>query len=467
MLKIYNSFTKDKQEFKPIHRNKISIYVCGMTVYDFCHLGHARVLVCFDVIVRYLRSRGYEVKYVRNITDIDDKIIKRAADQDKPWQQLTEHFIDEMHADTENLSLVAPDAEPKATKHIFEIVQMIEKLIANGHGYVAANGDVYYDVSRFKNYGKLANKDLLGQEAGARVEVVSVKRNPLDFVLWKMAKPEEPSWDSPWGAGRPGWHIECSAMSTHCLGEHFDIHGGGFDLQFPHHENEIAQAEGASGKKFVNTWMHVGYLQINREKMSKSLGNFFTIREVLAKYPAEVVRYFLLSSHYRTQLNYSTDNLDNARGALERLYGSLRDLPEDEVAAELSNMGVLYDDPYQQRFRQAMDDDFNVPEALAVLFEITHVINRFKTTDLPQAIRHAASLKKLAQVLGILEHSAEEFLQGAFSTEQVQLIEQLINDRNQARANKEWQTADEIRQQLLDMGVELEDGVEGSSWRQA
>lgn len=456
MLKIYNSLTKQKEVFTPIEANKVSMYVCGMTVYDYCHLGHARVLVCFDVITRYLRARGYEVTYVRNITDIDDKIIDRANEQDIETSELTAKFIDAMHEDERALAVLAPSEEPRATAHISTITDMIQTLIDKNVAYVADNGDVYFDVTRFENYGQLAKKDLAGQEAGARIDIVDVKRNPLDFVLWKQAKAGEPSWTSPWGEGRPGWHIECSAMSTHCLGNHFDIHGGGFDLQFPHHENEIAQSEAATGEQFVNTWMHVGYLQINKEKMSKSLGNFFTIRDVLADYSAEVVRYFLLSSHYRSQLNYSLDNLNSARAALERFYTALRDLPETTAPSQSE---------FIDRFHAAMDDDFNTPEGLAILFEMTHKINQLKQSDLAKAAELGALLKKMGGVLGILQQAPEAYLQGGMNSDKVADIEKLIAERANARAEKNWQKADEIRDQLQAMGIEIEDGPNGTDWR--
>lgn len=456
MLKIYNSLTKQKEVFTPIEPNKVSMYVCGMTVYDYCHLGHARVLVCFDVITRYLRARGYDVNYVRNITDIDDKIIDRANESDIETKELTDRFIDAMHEDEKALAVLPPTQEPRATQHIGTIIDMIETLIEKDVAYLADNGDVYYDVMRFEGYGQLSKKDIAGQEAGARIDIVEVKRNPLDFVLWKQAKAGEPSWTSPWGEGRPGWHIECSAMSTHCLANHFDIHGGGFDLQFPHHENEIAQSEAATGEPFVNTWMHVGYLQINKEKMSKSLGNFFTIRDVLKDYSAEVVRYFLLSSHYRSQLNYSLDNLNSARGALERFYTALRDLPDAQAPKQSE---------YIDRFHAAMDDDFNTPEGLAILFEMTHKINQLKLSDRQQAAELGALLKMIGGVLGILQQTPEAYLQGGMAEDKVEDIEKLIAERTTARSEKNWQRADEIRDQLKSMGIEIEDSANGTGWR--
>lgn len=456
MLKIYNSLSKQKETFKPLNSRKVNMYVCGMTVYDYCHLGHARMLVAFDVIVRYLRVAGYDVNYVRNITDIDDKIINRANERGEDIDALTTRFIDAMHEDERALNILAPTAEPRATKHISEIIDMVQTLIEKDFAYVADNGDVYYDVSKFKTYGALSRKDIEGQQEGARVDVVDIKRNPFDFVLWKQAKPDEPRWDSPWGAGRPGWHIECSAMSTKCLGNHFDIHGGGFDLQFPHHENEIAQSEAATGETFANTWLHVGYLQINREKMSKSLGNFFTVREVLKKYPAEVIRYFLLSSHYRSQLNYSTDNLDSAAAALERFYITLRDLPE---AKSLDNS------EYETRFFDAMNDDFNTPEALAVLFDMTHKINSLRHDDINQAAELAALLKRLGETFGIIQQDPNDYFKGDVDAGEAEKIEALITERKEVRANKDWSRADEIRDELSAMGVVLEDSEGRTIWR--
>lgn len=458
MLQIYDSLTRSKRPFEPAVPGKVGLYVCGMTVYDYCHLGHARVLVCFDVIARYLRSQGFDVTYVRNITDIDDKIIDRARENGEAVDALTARFIEAFHEDQTALAVLAPDHEPRATRHIDTIIAMIEKLIENGAAYVADNGDVYYDVETFKSYGALSHKDIEGQQAGARIEIVSEKKNPLDFALWKKAKPEEPQWESPWGPGRPGWHIECSAMSTQCLGNHFDIHGGGFDLQFPHHENEIAQSEAATGETFVNTWMHVGYLQINREKMSKSLGNFFTIREVLEKYPAEVVRYFLLSSHYRSQLNYSEANLESAREALERFYQALRDLPEAEPLAESE---------YAEKFKAAMDDDFNTPQALAVLFELTHELNLNRRKDPARAAQLGATLKALAEPLGILQQAPAAFLQGEVAADVQHEIETLIAARNTARAEKDWAQADKLRDELKALGIEIEDTAQGTTWRRA
>ena len=367
MLKIYNTLTRSKQDFIPKQPGKVGMYVCGMTVYDFCHIGHARVMVVFDTVARYFRHAGYQLTYVRNVTDIDDKIIQRARDNQEDYNTLTERFIVAMHEDERALSVLPPDLEPRATQSINDIIQMIETLITKNFAYVGGNGDVFYAVSNFPGYGKLSGKNIEDLQAGERVEVDTAKRDPLDFVLWKMAKPGEPYWDSPWGQGRPGWHIECSAMSTCCLGNHFDIHGGGMDLQFPHHENEIAQSEGATGEPFVNYWMHNGFVRVNEEKMSKSLGNFFTVREVLKQYRPEIIRFFILSSHYRSPLNYSDEQLDDAGVALTRLYNALRGI-------EITDAPV--NPEYLQRFEQAMDDDFNTPVALAVLFDLAREINK-------------------------------------------------------------------------------------------
>lgn len=456
MLKIYNSLSRKKEAFKPGIAGQVGIYVCGMTVYDYCHLGHARSMVCFDVVVRYLRARGYQVHYVRNITDIDDKIINRARELGEDYQTLTARFIQAMHEDVAKLNILAPDEEPRATQYIAVIINLIQQLLDKGSAYIADNGNVYYAVDQFERYGQLSRKDLKGQAAGARVDVVSAKRNPLDFALWKAAKPDEPQWQAPWGTGRPGWHIECSAMALDCLGQDFDIHGGGYDLQFPHHENEIAQSEAATGKRFANVWMHVGFLQINRQKMSKSLGNFFTIREVLQKFHPETIRYFLLSSHYRSQLNYSIDNLNSAMDALARLYMALRDLKPGKLPA---------DSDYAQRFYSAMDDDFNTPEALAVLFEITREINRLIKRSPEEAGALAALLVDLAGTLGLLAHDPDAFLQWGVSSAARKNIADLIVARNRARQHKDWQEADRIRQVLSDMKIELEDRASDTLWR--
>ena len=465
MLKIYNSLTNRKDTFVPIEANKVRMYVCGMTIYDYCHLGHARVMVVFDVVVRYLRARDYVVTYVRNITDVDDKIIKRANENGEDIQTLTERFIGIMNEDAAALGILPPDIEPRATTSMDGIIDMIKTLIDNDHAYQGSNGDVYYDVSRFENYGALSGKNTDDLQAGARVAVDEAKDDPLDFVLWKAAKPDEPSWPSPWGEGRPGWHIECSAMSTACLGAHFDIHGGGMDLKFPHHENEIAQAEAATGEHFVNYWMHNGFVRIDDEKMSKSLGNFFTVREILKSYRAEEIRYFILASHYRSPLNYSQENLENGKAALTRLYSALRGL--SPVAATESGC-----DSYREAFYKAMDDDFNTPEAIAVLFELAREINRHKQQDPDTANRLAGCLIRLGDVLGLLQVEPDAYLRdtapgqsdapGALSAA---AVEDLIARRLKARTEKDWAEADRIRDELDTAGIILEDGAEGTSWR--
>jgi cysteinyl-tRNA synthetase len=460
MLQIYNSLTRQKEDFVPIEPGKVRMYVCGMTVYDLCHLGHARVLVVFDVVVRHLRALGYEVTYVRNITDIDDKIIQRAHENGEPIDALTGRFITAMHEDAEALGVLPPDLEPRATTSMDEIIAMIGTLVAKGYAYAGGNGDVYYDVSRFEGYGRLSGKNPEDLRAGARVEVAEAKDDPLDFVLWKAAKPGEPSWPSPWGAGRPGWHIECSAMSTHCLGNHFDIHGGGMDLQFPHHENEIAQSEGATGCHFVNYWIHNGFVQVDQEKMSKSLGNFFTVREILARYQPEEVRYFILASHYRSPLNYSDDNLDKARAALTRFYTALRGVSPGEALA---------DSEYQRRFNAAMDDDFNSAEALAVLFELARELNRAREAGTGEAPRLAATLVQLGARLGILQADPLQYLQGqpVRATDGLgdDEIEARIQARLDARARKDWAEADRIRDELQAAGIQLEDAAGATRWR--
>ena len=461
MLKIYNTLTRRLEPFKPIDPNNVRMYVCGMTVYDMCHIGHARVLVVFDVVFRHLRHLyGPEhVTYVRNVTDIDDKIIQRANEQQVDIDTLTSRYIEEMHKDAAALNVLPPTFEPRATRHMADIIEMIQALLDKGYAYRADNGDVYYDVSRFEHYGQLSGKNPEDLRAGARVAVDEAKDDPLDFVLWKAAKPGEPAWDSPWGPGRPGWHIECSAMSTHCLGEHFDIHGGGLDLQFPHHENEIAQSEAATGEHFVNYWMHVGFVRVDEEKMSKSLGNFFTIREVTARYQPEVLRYFLLTSHYRSPLNYSDVQLENAKGALTTLYTALRGItPAGE--ADL-------DDPLARRFLDALNDDFNTPEALAVLFELAHEINRMRSDDPAGAAGRATLMLRLAELLGLLYQAPEDFLRGGSGEggPSDAEIEELIAKRNEARKNRDFAEADRIRDALAEQGVILEDGPEGTTWR--
>lgn len=464
MLKIHNSLTRKKEVFQPIEPGKVKMYVCGMTVYDLCHLGHARVLVVFDIVTRYLRHSGFDVTYVRNITDIDDKIINRANENGEDFNVLTGRFIAAMHEDAAELCVLPPDAEPRATASMPDIISMVQTLIDKGHAYAAktqdGQGDVYYDVSSFADYGKLSGKKLEDLRAGERVAVDEHKDDPLDFVLWKAAKPDEPSWDSPWGKGRPGWHIECSAMSTCCLGNHFDIHGGGQDLQFPHHENEIAQSEAATGEKFVNLWMHNGFVRIDDEKMSKSLNNFFTVREILKLYKGEEIRYFVLASQYRSALNYSDQLLDAARTALSRLYNTLRGL---DVADD-------YDatDPAVDKFNQAMDDDFNTPEALAVLFDLANQVNRVRAEDPAGALRKAAVFKGLANILGLLTADPEEFLQaGATAEDDGVDIDTLIVARKTARENKDWAEADRIRDALDAMGIVVEDKDGRTIWRRS
>ncbi|WP_392566044.1 cysteine--tRNA ligase [Utexia brackfieldae] len=459
MLKIFNTLSREKEEFKPIHANQVGMYVCGITIYDLCHIGHGRTFVAFDVVTRYLRFLGYDLTYVRNITDVDDKIIKRALENGETCQQLTERMMAEMYHDFDALNILHPDREPRATGHIPEIIDLVQTLLDKQHAYVAENGDVMFWVESDANYGLLSRQNLEQLQAGARVEVADVKRNPMDFVLWKMSKPNEPSWDSPWGPGRPGWHIECSAMNGKELGHHFDIHGGGADLMFPHHENEIAQSTCAHHGEYVNYWMHSGMVMVDQEKMSKSLGNFFTIRDVLKHYDAETVRYFLLSGHYRSQLNYSEENLKQARVALERLYTALR----DTATADVDHQST----PYFQRFCTAMNDDFNTPEAYTVLFELATEINKAKAEQNSALANQLAShLRYLAKVLGLLEQNPQAFLQGNHDTDvDVAKIEALIKQRNDARASKNWPMADAARDELNAMDIVLEDGANGTSWR--
>lgn len=456
MLKIYNTLARAKQTFTPIVPGRVSMYVCGMTVYDYCHLGHARVMVVFDLVNRWLRCSGYEVTYVRNVTDIDDKIIARANENGETITELTSRFIDAMNEDAARLGVWRPDREPHATDYIHEMTTMIGTLIEKQHAYAADNGDVYYAVSSFAGYGKLSGKSLEDLRAGERVEVDAHKRDPMDFVLWKAAKPGEPSWDSPWGPGRPGWHIECSAMGARHLGAHFDIHGGGQDLQFPHHENEIAQSEGAHDCTFVNYWMHNGFIRVDDEKMSKSLGNFFTIREVLEKYDAEVVRFFILRAHYRSPLNYSDHHLNDARQALTRLHTALRGL-------ELPQVEIDWRQPEAARFKEALDDDFNTPEAFAVLFELANEVNR------SGSLEHAGLLKALAGKLGLLQRNPDEFLKGGSADDGLtaEKVDVLIAERLAARKSRNFAEADRIRDELAAQGVILEDTPQGTSWRRA
>ncbi len=498
MIQIYNSLTRRKEPFVPIEPGRVRMYVCGMTVYDYCHLGHARVLVVFDTVVRWLRARGFDVSYVRNITDIDDKIIRRAHENGEEIGALTGRFIAAMHEDADALGVLRPDLEPRATLYIPQILDLIGQLVTRGYAYRAGNGDVYYRVRKFPHYGALSGKSLDDLHAGARVEIDEDKEDPLDFVLWKAAKPDEPSWGSPWGPGRPGWHIECSAMSTSCLGNHFDIHGGGPDLKFPHHENEIAQSEGATGETFVNVWMHAGFVTRGEEKMSKSLGNFFTIREALKSFDPEVIRYYILASHYHSPLNYDADSLEQAKAALTRLYIALKSLPPAlapgrvEQGAERAGSTASGDD-YRERFQVAMDDDFNTPVALAVLFDLAHEVNRLNASDPAQAAAFGALLRKLAEPLGLLQPPAEDFLQrprgytytgsggvrfgGSAEAEfargvptsalKPEEIEELIAARNNARKAKNWAESDRIRDELKAHGVVLEDSAAGTTWRRA
>ena len=453
MLTIYNSLGREKQPFVAITPGQVRLYVCGMTVYDYCHLGHARVMVVFDVVTRWLRASGYVVEYVRNITDIDDKIIKRAAENNETTTQLTERFITAMNEDAAALGVLPPTHEPRATAFVTPMQVMIATLIERGLAYAVDNGDVYYAVHNFVGYGKLSGKSLNELRAGERVEIDQHKRDPLDFVLWKAAKPGEPSWDSPWGEGRPGWHIECSAMSEHYLSHHFDIHGGGQDLQFPHHENEIAQSEGAHGCTMANYWMHNGFVRVDNEKMSKSLHNFFTIREVLEKYDAETLRFFIARAHYRSPLNYSDHHLDDAKQSLNRLYTALRDVAATDIVIDWTQ-------PQAARFQAAMNDDFNTSEAVAVLFDLANEANKTKS------IQTASLLKALGGVIGLLQNNPVHHLQGEVGELNAAQIEQFIADRATARAAKNFAEGDRIRQHLLDVGIMLEDNVQGTIWRQ-
>lgn len=459
-LRIYNTLARDKQSFVPLRDGEVRMYVCGMTVYDYCHVGHARVMVVFDIVQRWLRTLGYEVTYVRNVTDIDDKIIRRAVENDEPIKALTKRFTDAMHEDADALGVARPDLEPRATDFIPQMLGMIDMLEANGYAYQGKDGDVNYAVRKFAGYGKLSGKSIEDLRAGERVAANEAKEDPLDFVLWKQSKagePEDTGWDSKWGRGRPGWHIECSAMGCALLGERFDIHGGGQDLQFPHHENEIAQSEAATGEQFVNYWMHNGYVQIDNEKMSKSLGNFFTIREVLEKFDAEVVRFFIARAHYRSPLNYSDVHIDDARGALTRLYTALKDVEPDTQSLD-------WNEAHATRFQSAMNDDFNTPVAVSVLFDLASEVNRTRDTAL------ARQLKQLAGVLGLLGREPRAFLQQAAGTGDAGIapaeIETLIAARVAAKQAKNYAEADRIRAQLLEAGVALEDKPGGSTeWR--
>ncbi|HKX39392.1 MAG TPA: cysteine--tRNA ligase [Burkholderiales bacterium] len=450
MLKIYNSLGRAKQAFIPLRPPEVRMYVCGMTVYDYCHLGHARMLVVFDMVQRWLRASGYRVTYVRNITDIDDKIIRRARENGEPVDALTARFIAAMDEDAAALGVQKPDHEPRATQYVPQMLDIISALQQKNLAYQASSGDVNYAVRRFPDYGKLSGKSLDELRAGERVEVDAAKEDPLDFVLWKRSRPEEPKWPSPWGEGRPGWHIECSAMGCALLGEHFDIHGGGQDLQFPHHENEIAQSEGATGRKFVNYWIHNGFVRVDEQKMSKSLGNFFTVREILKKFDAEVVRFFILRAHYRSPLNYSDAHLEDAKTALTRLYVALKGVPVEKV-------DIDWNEPHAKRFKEAMDDDFGTPEAVAVLFDLATRVNSGER-------QLAGQLRALGGVLGLLQRDAAEFLQGGSADAWVL---EAIAAREAARKRRDFAEADRIRKDLLDKGIVLEDGPKGTTWRRA
>lgn len=454
MLTIYNTLTKEKAPFKPLDDNNVKMYVCGLTVYDHCHLGHGRTAVAFDMIVRYMRWRGYNVTFIRNITDIDDKIIKRAQENDESIDELVNRYIKLMHRDFDSLLTLRPDIEPRATESMPEIISMIKKLIEEGAAYPTKNGDVYFRVKQFDEYGKLSRQNVDELRTGVRIDPDEDKEDALDFALWKSSKPDEPTWESPWSPGRPGWHIECSVMSQQYLGDTFDIHGGGSDLIFPHHENEIAQSEACTHKPFAKLWMHTGMIRINKEKMSKSLNNFFTINDVLAVYPVEAVRYFLLSGHYRSSINYSEENLKVAKASIERLYTALRGLTISDNTEKNDFTG---------RFQAVMDDDFNTPEALAVLFELAHEVNRFRDLgDTKSAEKLGATLKSLGGVLGLLQENPSHYLQGDINPED---IDALIVERNQARAEKNWVKSDEIRDKLTAMGIALEDTADGTLWR--
>ncbi len=460
MLQIFNTLSKQKQTFTPLNGNKVGMYVCGITVYDLCHMGHARTYLSFDIVVRYLRHLGYDVTYVRNITDVDDKIIKRAQENNESPLDLTERTIADMHADFRALNLLEPDIEPRVTTHMDEIIEVIKTLIDKGYAYQATSGDVLFKVSAYSEYGKLSKQDLTQLEAGKRVETSKDKQDPLDFVLWKMAKDGEISWDSPWGQGRPGWHIECSAMNHKHLGEYFDIHGGGSDLIFPHHENEVAQSCCAFDTPYVNTWMHTGMVQIDNEKMSKSLGNFFTLRSVLEKHDAETLRYFLMSAHYRSQLSYSQENIDQARAGLERLYTALRDV-QPNMDVDTRSHGYL------DKFESAMNDDFNMPIAISVLFDIVRDINKQADKNSQMTRDLAGILRKLGLILGILEQSPSDFLQGEHDQSFTLKVEALIEKRKAAREQKDWATADAVRDELDQLGVILEESKTATSWRKA
>lgn len=458
MLKLFNTLTRQKEEFQSIEPNSVRMYVCGMTVYDLCHVGHARVMVVFDMVRKWFETSGYDVTYVRNITDIDDKIIARARDNEETYQQLTSRFIDAMNQDAASLGVVRPDVEPKATENIPQMIELIGALISKGYAYVGESGDVYYSVSLFEKYGQLSGKTLEDLRAGERVEVDLAKKHPMDFVLWKTTKPGEPSWSSPWGDGRPGWHIECSAMSERYLGKYFDIHGGGQDLQFPHHENEIAQSEGAHGAGFVKYWMHNGFVRVDNEKMSKSLGNFFTVREVLDKFDPEVLRFFILRAHYRSPLNYSDKHLEDARLALSRMYTALKDFDPTSQGS----LTIDWQHAFAHRFKEAMDDDFNTPEAISVLFDIVSELNRSGDASL------AYLLRALAAELGLLDREPALFLQSREGLEMSsEEIDAMIVARDEARSKKDFNEADRLRDELTAAGITLEDSAGKTTWRRA
>ena len=453
MIKIYNTLSKQKEEFKPLKQGEVKMYVCGMTVYDLCHLGHARVLVIFDLIHRWFKENNYAVTYVRNITDIDDKIINKSVEQKITFNELTEHYIDEMNIDIQALNVLNPSHEPKATEHISSMITMIQTLVYKGFAYQAENKDVYYAVDKFAGYGKLSGKSLKDLQAGNRVDIDKNKRNVFDFVLWKSAKKNEPAWQSPWGKGRPGWHIECSAMSNKILGHHFDIHGGGQDLQFPHHENEIAQSEATNDCQMANYWIHNGFVKVDNEKMSKSLGNFFTIRSILELYDGEVVRFFILKAHYRSPLNYSDQHLDDARQGLTRLYLTIRDI------TKTANSVIDWNNSYAKKFKAALDDDFNSAEALSVLFDLSNEINK-KNSDTLKVL-----LINLANILGLLYQNPENFLQGKDGLISDSDINTMIKKRNDAKQDRNYNEADAIREHLLSQGIILEDTEKGTIWR--
>lgn len=463
MLHLHNTLTRKKERFEPIEKGKVGMYVCGMTVYDLCHIGHGRAMVVFDVLYRHLMASGYDVKYVRNITDVDDKIIERALENNEPVDDLTARYIEEMNRDADSLNVLRPTLEPRATETIDDMIELIQKLVDTDFAYASDNGDVYYSVSKFKEYGKLSGRKLDELRSGERVAVDVHKRDPLDFVLWKAAKPDEPKWDSPWGGGRPGWHTECSAMSMKLLGETFDIHGGGMDLQFPHHENEIAQSEAITHKPFARYWMHNGFVRMDDEKMSKSLGNFFTIREVLKLYSGEEIRYFVLGSHYRSPLNYSDEQLKNARAALRRLYIALRLQPATDASIDLSSSHV-------ERFNAALDDDLNTAEALAVLFDLATALNKQKDASSDASLTLSATLRALGERLGILQQDPEVVLQGSDDSSDGlsnEAIDALIAERIAARKDKNWARSDEIRDELSAKGIVLEDAGGETTWRRS